>query len=90
MDSADFFSRLLACDRQSAELVCHCVDSFEIVSHLVAAAPLAVGQSEAARGIGVAGSSSAQVDHGGQILLLPECDCADPSRSYGTRDASIQ
>ena len=87
---ADFFSSLLACGRQSGELVCHCVDSSEIVSHLVVAAPLVMGQPEAARGIGVTGSGSAQVDYGGQILLLPECDCADPSRSYGTRDASIQ
>ncbi len=87
---ADFFSSLLACGRQSGKLVRHRVDSSQIVSYLVVAAPLAVGKPEAARGIGVAGSSSAQVDHGGQILLLPECDCADPSRSYGTRDASIQ
>ena len=86
----DFFSSLLAYGRQAGKLVCHCVDSSEIVSHLVVAAPLAVGQPEAARGIGVAGSSSAQVDHGCQILFLPECDCANPSRSYDTRDASIQ
>ena len=87
---ADFFCSLLACGRQSGEPVRHCVDSCEIIPHVVVAAPLVVGQSEAARGIGLAGSSSAQVDHGGQILFLPECDCADPLRSYGTRDTSIQ
>ena len=87
---ADFFSSLLACGRQSGKLICHRVDSCEIIPHVVVAAPLVVGQSEAASGIGVAGSSSAQMDHGGQILLLPECDCADPLRSYGTRDTSIQ
>ena len=87
---AGFFSSLLACGRQSGELVRHCIDSCEIIPHVVVAAPLVVGQSKAVRGIGLAGSSSAQVDHGGQILLLAECDCADPLRSYGTRNTSIQ
>ena len=49
-----------------------------------------MGQLEAVRSIGVAGSSSAEVDYSGQIVLLPERDRAVLSRPYRTRDASIQ
>ena len=38
----------------------------------------------------MAGSGSAEVDHGGQILFLPKRDRADPSGSDGTHDASIE
>src|SRR5574341_416803 len=57
---------------QSGKLVLHCIDSCEIVSHVVVAAPFAGGQAKAARGIGAAGSGSTEVDHCGQILLLLE------------------
>ena len=40
---------------------------------VVVAAALVAGQPEAARSIGLARSCSTQVDHSGQILLLPAC-----------------
>ena len=86
---ADFFSSLLACGSESGKLVLHRVDSCQIDSHVVVAASLVVGQPEAVCHISVAGSGTAEVDYGGEILLLPERDCADPSRLYGARDASI-
>ena len=84
-----YLGRLLARGSESGELVLHRVDSCQIDSHVVVAASLVVGQPETVCHIGMAGSSSAEVDYGGEILLLPERDRADPSRLYGARDASI-
>ena len=85
-----YLGRLLARGSESGELVLHRVDSCEITSHVVVAASLVVGQSKSTCHIGAARCGAAEVDHGGQILFLPERDPAYPLRPHGTRDAPIQ
>jgi hypothetical protein len=63
--------RELAGGRQPGELPLERVDLREVAANIVVAALLAGGQPEAPRGIGGARPRAAQVDHGGQILLLP-------------------
>jgi hypothetical protein len=70
--------RMLKGDGHPSKLALHPVDLPKIATDVVVAAPLMVGQLESARGVSMAGTRSTEVDHGGQILLLPECDCAGP------------
>src|SRR5438093_1568349 len=80
----------LARGREPGELPLHLVDLREVVADVVIAAPLAGCQPEAAPCIGIAGPGSAEVDHCGQILLLPERDGGDPLAPHHACDASIQ
>ena len=66
------------------------IDSREVAAHVVVAAPLAGGQSEPPPGVGVSRSLAAQVDHGGEILLLPQGRGGDPPALQRARDLAIQ
>jgi hypothetical protein len=72
------------------ELPLHRIDPCEVGSHVVVAASLMGTKPKAARGIGMAGSCSTEVNNGGQILLLLERDLANLSRSHRLCDATVE
>ncbi len=81
--------RFVSC-RRLGEPVLQRIDSCQVVSHVVVAAPLPGGQPEFACGISPSGPGSTQMDHGGQVLLLLKRDRVFPSLSYRLGDLPIE
>src|SRR5439155_19197296 len=76
--------------RQPEEQPLQLVDAREVAADVVVAAPLAGRQAEATPCVVVARPGSAQVDDGGQILLLLERGSGAPLAPHRVRDATIQ
>jgi len=74
----------------SGEPPLHRVDLREVGANVVVAAALAGRQTETAGRIGVTNPTPAQVDHGGQVLLLLGRGGGHPITLDGARDTAIQ
>src|SRR5207247_5914052 len=83
-------TRALPGRRQAHELPFQRVDLCQVAADVVVAAPLAGGQPEAAPRVGVARPGAAEMDDGGQILLLAERGRGDPQAPERTGDAPVQ
>src|SRR6185369_6020519 len=83
-------SRLLADRGHPGELSLHPVDLRKVTAHIVVAASLAEGQTEAASYIGLARPGSTQMNHRGQVLFPLKRDRSHSPLPDGARDGAIQ